>query len=82
MGINNIHWVSAARRFSLSARTRVTSLDYTREDYWGGFGLTESDLTEIQQWCTENNCGRRVSFDTFQFRNQREITMFLLRWSN
>jgi len=76
-----IYWVSAAQRFSLSARTRVQSLDHSREDYWGGFGLTETDLVEIQQWCQDNNCGKRTSFDTFQFRNRQEITAFLLRWS-
>lgn len=82
MGITNIYWIQGARRFSLCARTRVTSLDHTREDYWGGFGLTENDFVEIQQWCDENYCGRRVSFDTFQFRNKKEMTIFLLRWSN
>jgi len=34
----------------------------------------------IQEWCLENNCGRRMSYDTFRFRNQKQKTMFLLRW--
>jgi len=34
----------------------------------------------IQEWCLENNCGRRMSYDTFRFRNQKQKTLFLLRW--
>jgi len=34
----------------------------------------------IQEWCLENNCGSRMSYDTFKFRNQKQKTMFLLRW--
>lgn len=43
-------------------------------------GLAEKDIDPIQQWCEEHNCGTRTSFDTFHFRNQKEKTMFLLRW--
>jgi len=28
-----------------------------------------------------HDCGRRLSFDLFQFRNEAEVTAFLLRWS-
>lgn len=75
-----IYWVPAARRYSLSARTKMEALDGSTQ-YHGAMGLTETDFLEIQQWCDENNCGRRTSYDTFQFRNQQEITIFLLRWS-
>ncbi len=44
-------------------------------------GLKESDIDPIQEWCNEANCGKRVSFNTFKFRNEEEITMFLMRWS-
>lgn len=44
-------------------------------------GISEGDMDPVQAWCEANNCGVRISFDTFRFRNQREITMFLLRWS-
>ncbi len=43
--------------------------------------LREEDLIPVQQWCEDNNCGRRVSFDTFRFKKREDITMFLLRWS-
>jgi len=44
-------------------------------------GLNEQDMDPIQAWCERNNCGTRTSFDTWKFRNDDEITMFLLRWS-
>lgn len=46
-----------------------------------GLQLGEKELVEIQQWCEQNHCGRRTSFDMFKFRNQKEMTVFLLRWA-
>lgn len=44
-------------------------------------GLRETHLDPVQQWCIENNCGKRTSFDMFKFRDKKEMLMFLLRWS-
>lgn len=44
-------------------------------------GLRESHLDPIQKWSEENKCGRRMSFDLWQFRTKEEVTLFLLRWS-
>jgi hypothetical protein len=44
-------------------------------------GLSHADMNPVAQWCLTNNCGRRMSFDTWQFRDPQEITLFLLRWS-
>lgn len=70
-----IKWISAARRFSLAARVEIQP---------GGWlvGISEKDMEPIQAWCQQNRCGRRVSFDTFQFKNKAQITMFLLRWAS
>ena len=46
------------------------------------YGFKEEDMDPIQQWCQESNCGKRISFDMFQFKNDKQITMFLLRWSS
>jgi hypothetical protein len=46
-----------------------------------GLGLNERDMDPIHQWSRENNCGTRVSFDTWQFRTDEEMTVFLLRWA-
>ena len=45
-------------------------------------GLKESDMDPIQKWCQDSNCGLRISFDIFQFANDKHVTMFLLWWSS
>jgi hypothetical protein len=55
---------------------------YAESDYSNpGYGLNEDDLDPVQDWCVAHDCGRRLSFDLFQFRNEAEVTAFLLRWS-
>jgi len=50
--------------------------DYSRQNF------SESlDLATVQEWCIENENGWRTSYDTFKFRNQEQLTMFILRWS-
>jgi hypothetical protein len=44
-------------------------------------GLDELMLTPIQRWSEQNKCGRRMSFDLWQFKSKKEVTMFLLKWS-
>jgi len=46
-----------------------------------GWGLNEQDMDPVQHWCWETGIGKRMSFDTFQFKTEKEITMFLLRWA-
>lgn len=43
-------------------------------------GLREEMLVPVADWCEQNHCGRRISFDMFKFRDCEQITMFLLRW--
>jgi len=43
-------------------------------------GYAELTLDQIGQWCYENHCGRRTSYDMFKFRNEKDITAFLLKW--
>ena len=43
-------------------------------------GMTEEHIVPVQRWCEENNCGERISFDMFRFRNQAEMSAFLLKW--
>jgi hypothetical protein len=74
MALKKLYWVDAARRNSVSARTKVQPRGYE-------VGITDRDMEEIAQWCEEHNCGRRTSFDTFQFRTSAQKTMFLLKWS-
>ena len=57
------------------------STDYSNPGFDTVTFITEEDMEEVAEWCQENSCGRRISFDTFRFKRPEDITMFLLRWS-
>ena len=42
--------------------------------------VIQEQLDQIGQWCYENHCGRRTSYDMFKFRNEKDMTAFLLKW--
>ena len=46
-------------------------------------GLREVHLEEIEQWCIDNDCGRRIALspNMFEMNNEEQLTHFLLRWS-
>jgi len=56
---------------------------YTDDIQPRGFerGLNESDMNPIQEWCEQNKCGKRMSFNIWHFKSKKYITMFLLRWA-
>jgi hypothetical protein len=44
-------------------------------------GLNEDDMLPIQEWVEANLKGsKRISFDTWLFKNDKHITMFLMMW--
>ena len=52
--------------------------------YYGFAGETfhgDGVLLEMAEWCLENECGYRSSYDIFKFRNNEQMTMFILRGS-
>jgi len=57
---------------------------YVEEIQPRGFerGLRESDMDPIQAWSTECNCGVRTSFNVWKFSSEKQITMFLMKWSS
>lgn len=75
--MKKIYWIDTARRLTLAARMKITSSD--NDDFFIT-GLGEDDIDPIQHWCEQHSCGVRTSFDTFKFRNKKEMTMFLLKW--
>lgn len=77
MALKQIFWINTAKRFELAGRVKVSSSD---EKTMFVTGLSEQDMDPIQEWCQQHNCGVRKSFDTFRFRNNKEITFFLLKW--
>jgi hypothetical protein len=73
MVLKRIFWVETARRNTLAARVEVQPRGWE-------VGISEQDMDPIQKWCEEHNCGRRISFDMMQFKNKKQMTLFLLRW--
>ena len=57
---------------------------YTDEVAPRGFerGLNESDMDPVQAWTDECNCGVRMSFNVWKFKSEKQITLFLIRWSS
>lgn len=45
------------------------------------YTATDQQMEEIQAWCKATGRGRRMSHDEFRFKTEREMLMFLLRWS-
>lgn len=40
-----------------------------------------ADFNKMGLWSKENQCGRRISYDIWEFENEHQMTMFLLRWA-
>jgi len=34
----------------------------------------------VVEWCKENKCGKRMSYDMFKLKNEQELMIFMLRW--
>jgi hypothetical protein len=55
--------------------------------YWLQFDIDsfhtgyDNDIAEITAWCKDANCGKRMAYDMFQFKNEADMTTFLLRWA-
>jgi hypothetical protein len=46
-------------------------------------GLRDSDMDEVQQWIWTNiPTAKRLSFDMWLFKQDKHVTMFLLKWSS
>lgn len=47
-----------------------------------GYAFNEQTMDPIQHWCWQTMPDtKRMSFDTFRFVREEDITAFLLRWS-
>lgn len=46
-------------------------------------GLRDGDMDEVQNWVWTNiPSAKRLSFDMWLFKEDKHITMFLMRWSS
>ena len=57
-------------------------VDDIRPENRPGRGLQETDMDPIGEWTMECNCGTRLSFNVWHFKNEKQITMFLIRWAS
>ena len=57
-------------------------VDDVRPSTRPGRGLHETDMDPIQAWTDECRCGTRMSFNVWHFKSEKQITMFLIRWSS
>jgi len=37
-------------------------------------------LKELEKWCIQCQCGKRVSHNSFAFKTEEELTMFRMKW--
>lgn len=54
------------------------------EDRGNGVKWVQIDrqMYQIAKWCRDTGCGKQVNFKQISFRNEAELTMFLMRWQN
>jgi hypothetical protein len=45
-------------------------------------GLREADMDPVQAWTDGCRCGTRMSFNVWKFKNEKQITMFLIKWTS
>ena len=87
--VNNLmkNWYASMKEYKPTIKwQRLPGLKlqaYTDDVQARGFerGLNDLDMDPIQAWSTECNCGTRMSFNIWQFKNEKQITLFLIRWS-
>jgi len=51
-----------------------------RQDAWVP-AAPEYLVDEMAQWCEDNKCGKRTSYDMFEFPDEQAAMLFRLRWS-
>jgi hypothetical protein len=48
-----------------------------KHGFWGSDDL----LSKIQDWCKDNKCGKRSSYENWDFKTEQDMMRFLLRWA-
>lgn len=70
---NKLAWETLRKRKGTWLRAEYSSVEENNNAH--------ELLKEIAAWCLDNDCGRRLSYDSFKFENKEQATAFLLRWS-
>jgi hypothetical protein len=80
--MRKLRWTPAVEPHTLIAGVWASAFDEPEYQHYGWAVVPGAqDLDPVHTWCAEHDCGVSTSFDTFCFRNQQEVTMFLLRWA-
>lgn len=46
------------------------------------YAINEETANNITKWVTDNDLGKRVSYDKWKLKNQLAVEFFLLRWND
>lgn len=60
----------------------VLMAQYRQHEDYLHYGLQPDLFDLIGLWCKDTGCGRRTAYNEFTFREEKQITLFLLRWSS
>ena len=69
------------RRVTRLPRTLECSLMYDDPSNFVLSEVREEHLEPIIEWCVDNNCGIRTSYNHISFKSNEQMTFFLLRWT-
>lgn len=64
-------------RLELSKKTRNRSWVVTVKGQ-----ISDEDVRQMSEWCSDHELGRRMSFDQFQFQSKDDAVVFFLAWTN
>lgn len=39
-------------------------------------------IQEMEEWCTQNNCGKKMNDWLWSFKKEKHRTMFILKWAD
>lgn len=59
------------------------AITFQIEDRGNGIKWVQIDsqnIYDISNWCRDTGCGKQVNFKQISFRNEVELTMFLMKW--
>jgi len=77
-----MHMPDPALKYRKQVRARGIRVTFYLDQgaIWGESAPKDEHMDAIQQWCMDTDCGKRISFDTFYFKNEEAYLMFSLRW--
>jgi hypothetical protein len=59
------------------------AMTFQIEDRGNGIKWVEvnrQDMYDIARWCQDHGCGKQVNTRKISFKNEEDLTMFLLKW--